>query len=241
MQVVSIGSDVVVVYATIDSILQIVGRPGDGGYEFSRPRVVHKLEVPPLDLRLRASPGRLHLVWTQPGEAPAHRTLHHAGAAGPGEAWSVPTTITPTALPGTANLLADGSEVFLLWADGRSVAAASQRPAAGRVMAVVSRDDGATFSRPVMISDPTDPADTAAQLLVTVSGEDLVVYSSPDAGPAWAEHWNSTIVDRSLRVATPGGDLAGDVLRAAYTRRMASVLGDRPGASGSSRTARAKE
>jgi hypothetical protein len=241
MQVVSVAGDVVVVYATIDSILQIVGRPAGNGFEFSRPRVLHKLEVPPLDLRLRASPDRLHLAWTQPGDASAYRTLHHASAAGPEAVWSVPTTITETALPGTANLLTDDGEVFALWADGRFVAATSQRPSAGRVMAVASRDDGVTFSRPIMISDPTDSSDTAAQLLVTMSGQDLVVYSSPDPGPAWAEHWNTTILDRSLRVATPGGELAGDALHAAYSKRMASVLDDRSGGSGASRTAQARE
>jgi hypothetical protein len=239
MQVAAFGSDVVVVYATIDSICQAVGRPAGDGFEFSKPRVVLMPQVPPLDLCLATSPERLHLVWTQPGVASGHRTLHYASSTGSDAGWSDPIVITETAVAGTVNLLADDREVFAAWADGRFVATGPQGPSAGRVMAAASRDEGVTFTRPIMISNPGDPSDTAAQLLVTMSGEDLVVYSSPEPGPAWAGRWHRAILDRSLRTVTPGGELAGDELVAAYSERMISVFGGRPASGRGSSTAAA--
>jgi hypothetical protein len=239
MQVVPVGGDVIVVYATIDSILEIVGRLVGNGFEFSKPRVVYKTGVPAFDLCLAPSPDRLHLVWTQPGATATHRTLHYASSTGPDAEWSVPRTITETALPSTANLLADGRDIFAAWADGRFVPTGSQGPSAGKVMAVASHDEGVTFTRPTMISDPADPGDTTAQLLITTSGRDLVVYSSPDPGPTWPVRWNRATLDRSLEGVTPGGELAGEELLTAYSTRMTSVLEDRSGAGRQSRTAQA--
>jgi hypothetical protein len=241
MGAVPVGADVVVVYATMDSILRIVGRPVGGSFEFSRPQLVHRPEVPALDLRLRTSPGGLHLVWTQPGDTSAHRTLHHATAADPDASWSVPTTISETALPGTANLVTDGGDIFVLWADGRLDGLASPDAPTGRIMALASRDEGVTFSRPIMISDPTDSGDTAAQLLATLSGQDLIVYWSRDPGPAWPQRWSKARLDRDLESVTPGGELAGEELLAAYSRRMTSVFDEGSGPARRPRTAQAED
>ena len=239
MQVVIFGSDVVVVYATIDRIYEIVGRPVGNGFKFSRPRAVHKPQVPAFDLCLAPSAERLHLLWTQPGDTPDDRTLHYAGAAGSDSDWSAPIVITLAARPGTANLLANGGEIFVAWIDARFVGAATAQAPLGSIMAAVSRDDGVTFSRPVMITDPTDPGDTAAQLLLTTNGQDLVVYSSREPGPAWPGSWNRATLQRSLQVVTPGGEIAGEDLLAAYSDRMISVFGGRPASGRGSRTASA--
>jgi hypothetical protein len=238
MQVVPVGGDVLVVYATLDSILQIVGRPERGGFKFSRPQRVYKLRRPALDLRLASSSNRLHLLWTQPGLVDTCRRLLYATADGPDAGWSVPKPISATALPETANLLADRSEVFAAWADSRFGPDGSGEPAAGKVMVAASRDEGVTFSEPVMISDPDDAEDTAAQLLVTKSGQDLVAYSSPQPGPDWPGRWRRVTADRSLEHVTPGGELTGEELLAAYGKRMAGVLEGRSEAE--SRTAQAE-
>jgi len=239
MQVATVGSDVVVVYATIDTIYEIVGRPVDNGFKFSRPRAVHQPQVPALDLCLVPTAERLHLVWTQPGETLDDRTLHYASATGPDSDWSAPIVITPTARPGTANLMADGGEIFVAWIDARFVGAATGQAPLGSIMAAVSRDDGVTFSRPIMITDPTDPGDTAAQLLLTTNGQDLVVYSSREPWPAWPASWNRAMLQRNLQVVTPEGEIAGEDLLAAYSDRMVSVFGGRPASGRGSRTASA--
>jgi hypothetical protein len=239
MQAVNFGSDVAVVYATIDSICLAVGRPAGDGYEFSKPRVVLVPQVPALDLGLASSAERLHLVWTQPGETPDDRTLHYAGAAGPDADWSSPIVLTPTTRPDSVNLLEDGGEIFVAWIDGRFVGAATAEPPLGSVMASVSRDDGITFSRPSMITDPTDPGDAAAQLLLTTNGQDLVVYSSREPGPAWTGSWKRALLDRSLKAVTPEGEIGGEDLLAAYSNRMITVYGGRPPSGRGSRTASA--
>jgi hypothetical protein len=239
MQVATVGSDVVVAYATVESICMAVGRPAGDGFEFSKPRVVLVPQVPALDLCLAPTAERLHLVWTQPGDTPDDRTLHYAGAAGPDFEWSAPVVITPTARPGTANLLADGGEIFMAWIDARFVGAATAEPPLGSIMAAVSHDDGVTFSRPTMITDPTDPGDTAAQLLLTTNGQNLVVYSSREPWPAWPASWNRAMLERSLKVVTPEGEIAGEDLLAAYSDRMTVVFGGRPASGPGSRTASA--
>jgi hypothetical protein len=239
MQVATVGNDVVVAYATVETICMAVGRPAADGFEFSKPRVVLVPQVPALDLCLVPTAERLHLVWTQPGDTPDDRTLHYAGAAGPDSEWSAPVVITPTARPGTANLLADGGEIFMAWIDARFVGAATAAPPLGSIMAAVSRDDGVTFSRATMITDPTDPGDTAAQLLLTTNGQDLVVYSSREPGPTWPGSWNRATLERSLQIVTPGGAITGEDLLAAYSDRMISAFGGRPASGRRSRTASA--
>jgi hypothetical protein len=223
-QVAAVGDDVVLVYATGLSIFHMRGRASDQGFVFSKPALIRQPQVPALDLCLATSPRGLHLVWTEPGETPAHRSLHYTNTTGPDASWSVPLVGTETAVPGTANLLIDGTEVFALWADGRFVAGGTESTSSGKVMAMASRDEGMTFSRPVMISDPTDADDTAARLLVAMSGHDLVVYSSPESGSDWPQRWRRATLDRSLRAVTPEGELTGDELLAAYSSRMISVL-----------------
>jgi hypothetical protein len=226
-QVAAVDDGVLVVYATIDSIFQIVGRPAADGLAYSKPQLVYRLQAPALDLGLATSPDRLHLVWTQPGEDPEHRALHYVSSTGPGADWSAPTAIAQSAQPFTTNLLTQDQTIFVAWTDGRfdTRAAPASRP--GRVMVAASRDEGATFSRPVVISDLTDADDTAAQLLVTLSGRDLVVYWSSQPPPAWPQLWSRAVLDPDLEVVTPAGELAGDDLLAAYSERMASVLDDR--------------
>ncbi|MHC5007567.1 MAG: hypothetical protein ACYTGF_09450 [Planctomycetota bacterium] len=239
MQVATVGSDVVVAYATVESICMAVGRPAGDGFEFTKPRVVLVPQVAALDLCLAPTAERLHLVWTQPGDTPDERALHYASAAGPDSEWSAPIVITPTARPGTVNFLADGEEIFVAWIDSRFVGAATGQAPLGSIMAAASRDDGVTFSRPIMITDPTDPGDTAAQLLLTTNGQNLVVYSSREPWPAWPTSWNRAMLERSLKVVTPEGEIAGEDLLAAFSDRMTVVFGGRPASGPGSRTASA--
>jgi hypothetical protein len=98
--------------------------------------------------------------------------------------------------------------------------------------------DGVSFSRPIMITDPTDPDDAAAQLLLTTNGRELVAYTSREQGPGWPETWSRAVLERSLKVVMAEGEVGGEDLMAAYSGRMIAVLGGRPPARGS-RTASA--
>jgi hypothetical protein len=224
MQVEPVGAEVLLVYASTDSIFQIVGRPTQRGFEFSEPQVVHETDAPALDLCLGASPDAIHLVWTQAGKTPGHRSLRYASTTGPGAAWSEPTEVSLTARPYAANLAIDGPEIFVAWIDGRFDGTAPPAPRPGRVMVVTSRDEGKAFSRPVVISDLHDPSGAAAQLILALGEPELVVYWSADPPPKWPDHWHRAALDRDLEVVTDEGRVNGKDLLAAYTARMTGVF-----------------
>jgi hypothetical protein len=237
-EAVPFGDDVVLVYATIDAVERIVGRPTNDGFEFSKPEVVHRPRSPARDLRLAATPDRLHLVWTESAGAGADQTLHYASSTGPDVPWSPPVTLSATVRPSSANLLSNDGEVFVAWIDMRLDAAPYRDADTGRIMAAVSDDGGEGFSRPFVISDLNDPNDTAGQLLVTMSMQDVVVYWSRDPDLAWPDRWSKAILDPGRRVIKPVGEVGGKELLAACRKRVTSYLGDRSGGRGGPDAAR---
>jgi hypothetical protein len=211
----------VMLFATVSAIMQVTVEPGPDELQLTRPVSVARLDEPPLDLHVGATRQHLHLAWTQGPMEQSRRTLAYTSTKDPTRGWEMPVPVATTALAGTLNLVTDEDNAFLAWADQRFGPAPETSTDAPRLMAVV-HPAGGSPGAPVLLSDLTDPEDVVRRLLVTLAGEDLVVYWSPDEAD-WPVVWHKGLVDRKLQVfSTTGVEVSGPNLLAAYRDRMAA-------------------
>ncbi len=228
------GDEVLVVYATKDALVARRAVSTASGLELPDPVVLADLDPARqvYDVRLGRSTRRFHLLWTEaPGGDRPERSLFYAGRDAPSE-WETPRLVSATANRGSANLIADGPDVFIAWADHRF------RQWRGfttvndeKVFVVRAPREGTRHGRPVLISDREDPDDAARRLMLQVADRDLVLYWSP----AYQGAWNRAVIDRELTTVTPLGERSGNAVMDAYKARLRSVLEPTTGGNGSAR------
>ncbi len=223
-----IGGQIILVYASVDSISAIVGTDGAEGIAMSPPGVVRKTPVPAADLQLAVSGDRVLLAWSEPPQMGAASPLRVVSGAGGVKAWSAaPHTLTETLRPGSATLLVDGGNVYAGWVDLRFDPG---DVASGRIMIARSGDGGATFGGPTLISDLSDSKDVAARIYLAAGDWGLVVFAARPPCVPWPETWSALAVDSALRTVAPAGEIAGRELVAAYRSAVEPILLGRPAA-----------
>lgn len=217
-----IGGQLVLVYASADSIYAIVGGADADGIALSPPGLLRKTPVPAADLRLAASGGRAILAWSEPPQVGAASPLRVVSSEGGVTGLSgVPHALTETLRPGTATLLVDGDDVHVAWVDLRFD---PMKTDAGRIMIAPSHDGGATFGEPTVISDLREAGDVAARIYLGIGDDGLVVFAANPPGVPWPETWSALTVDSTLRTAAPAGQIAGRDLLAAYRTAVEPIL-----------------
>jgi hypothetical protein len=220
----------VVAYAEGPAIHQMIGTFVHGDLTFTKPelacRAAENNERVGL-LRMRPGPDRLHLLWCQGMQ------LLHASTTGPWEgSWSPPQTISLTA-NGTnceegADLVIDGPDVFIAWSDNRLRSDWTEQRGYDndlKLFVAVSRDGGATFSTPVLFSDPLNKAEQVDRVFLTLANDKVIL--------CWTEEprgsWRSGILDRGGLHLDAGTAVRTDKqLHEAFTGRMKTVLGEVP-------------
>ncbi len=220
----------VVMYADGPAIHQMVGTFLHGDLTFTKPepacRVPENAGRVGL-LRMRAGPDRLHVLWCQGMQ------LLHASSTGPWDAgWSAPRTISLTA-NGTnceegADLVVEGPDVFIAWSDNRLRSKWNEQSGYDndlKLFATVSRDGGATFSTPVLFSDPRNKAEQVDRVFLTLANDKVILcWTEKAKGP-----WRCGVLDRGGLHLEAGTALRTEKqLHEAYTSRMKTVLGEVP-------------
>ncbi len=220
----------VVMYADGPAIHQMVGTFVHGDLTFTKPelacRVPENTERVGL-LRMRAGPDRLHVLWCQGMQ------LLHASSTGPWEAgWIAPRTIS-LAANGTnceegADMVVEGPDVFIAWSDNRLRGKWNEQRGYDndlKLFVAVSRDGGATFSTPVLFSDPLNKAEQVDRVFLTLANDKVILCWTEEARGSW----RCGVLDRGGLHLEAGTALRTDKqLREAYTGRMKTVLGEVP-------------
>ncbi len=213
------------VYGTTDAIMLTMAQLVGNDWRFSEPRVLHALTAPPCDLRLAKGHDRLHLVWTADRRVDPAGGVLYSSTSGPARNWSTPILISPTSLNGTADVVPDGNDVFVVWTDDQAGEGSPRlRDGLGWVYVAGSRDGGATFGRPVLVSDAREQTTQARLVLLAPMGKDLALYWSAAEGDRWPDSWNKAALDRDLDVVRPAGTVTGSALVSAYRKRMIALL-----------------
>ncbi len=218
------GEEILVAFAAIDGIHYLGGSVNGGSVTWSRPAPMHAVGQGQRVhyMEVRRSQTWYHLVWTEAlaGDQ-AMNTLYHARSQVPGQGWSGPRALSRTARQ-RFSVVADGADVFVAWSDSRfreTQAAAFVNDS--KLFIARSSNEGRTFGRPTLISDPADPRDDAKDFLLVAADRDLYVYWVPEYD-APRQH---AVIDRELRTMRLLGEISDKAITTAYEERLRSVLG----------------
>jgi hypothetical protein len=225
LQALPLLEDVLVVWGTTDSIMQMIGTREGDRWVFSERRAVHRLTAPARDLRLAGCQGSVHVSWTVDRRGAPRGGIFCSSTQDPRGAWGSPIEISSSALNGRGALLAEGPDVYVAWTDDRLGEGGPVPPEGlGWVFVARSADAGATFDRPVLVGDPEGGDALAADLLLAVADTELLLYWSEEIVEGWPQRWHKALLDRDLDVMRAAGTVAGGDLLNAYRRRMTAVL-----------------
>ncbi len=226
-EVASFGGEIVLVYATVDAIMQMVGAPTDAGLEFSEPALLRRVANHVVDLRLAPSTNQLHLLWTEGGVRGYEGKLYYASTLSPRGGWSEPQRFSETANTNTANLVADHRRLTVAWSDFRFRERRwDSYTNDGQVFVLHSVDEGTSWSRPLLVEVWSKKVNGAARLFATLDADrNIVLCWSAEAAPRWSGHWHVGILERHSTVLTRGGTISSEQLLGSYANRMAKASG----------------
>ncbi len=223
----------VVMYADGPAVHQIVGTFVHGDLTFTKPELAcrapesaERAERVGL-VRMRAGPDRLHVLWCQGMQ------LLHASSTGPWESgWSPAQTISLTANGSNceegADLVIEGPDVCIAWSDNRLRSKWNEQSGYDndlKLFVAVSRDGGATFSTPVLFSDPLNKAEQVNRVFLTLANDKVILCWTEEARGSW----RTGILDRGgLHLEASTGKQTDKQLHEAFTGRMKTVLGEVP-------------
>jgi hypothetical protein len=222
-----IKDGLLLVYASIEGLFQMVGRPSGESLTFTPPQRIHTDGRMVHSVQLRSSGDFVHLAWlTRCGSTDSTLTyMRRPSASATQPVWDAPQVISATAADATC-LVADGKMIHICWTDHRFRTGVWTSVNGTKLFLCRSANGGASFEEPLLLSARSDERDIPAQALLVPGNTAMLLLWRNSPSLSVLADWNVGLLDYDKRLLSTAGDVSEKALTDAFANRMTRLMRD---------------